>query len=275
MDLQLADKTAVVTGGSRGTGLAIVQTLLDEGMRVVTGSRRLTDELEETDAVHVAVDLATSDGATELIGEAMAQLGGIDLLVNNVGIGDTDDLVKGALLDLRELPDSAWQQTFDLHFYSALRVTRAALPSLVERKGVIVNVSSAGARVVSAGPAHYNVAKAALNALTKVMAEQFGGHGVRAVTVISRPHPHRRVDRRRRLHRPRGPRTRDHPRSVRRPDDSLPRRQHRPHQYPRGGRPTRGLPRLPQQHHRHRAPHRRRDRQAALSSPSSESYSES
>lgn len=187
MDLHLADKTAVVTGGSRGTGLAIVQTLLDEGMRVVTGSRRLTDELKETDAVHVAVDLATSEGATELISQAMAQLGGIDLLVNNVGIGDTDDLIKGALLDLRELPDSAWQQTFDLHFYSALRVTRAALPSLVERKGVVVNVSSAGARVVSAGPAHYNVAKAALNALTKVMAEQFGGLGVRAVTVSPGP----------------------------------------------------------------------------------------
>lgn len=187
MNLQLADKTAVVTGGSRGTGLAIVQALLAEGMRVVTGSRRLTAELEETDAVHVPVDLATSDGATVLISQALAELGGIDVLINNVGIGDTDDLVKGALLDLRELPDSAWQQTFDLHFYSALRVTRAALPSLIQRSGVVINVSSAGARIVSAGPAHYNVAKAALNALTKVIAEQFGGQGVRAVTVSPGP----------------------------------------------------------------------------------------
>lgn len=187
MDLQLAGKTAIVTGGSRGTGLAVVRTLLDEGMRVVAASRRTTPELKETGAVHVAVDLTEPAGAVELVDRATAELGGVDVLINNVGIGDTDDLVKGALLDLRELPDDAWKQTFDLHFYSALRVTRAALPSLIERRGVVVNVSSAGARIVSAGPAHYNVAKAALNALTKVVAEQFGGHGVRAVTVAPGP----------------------------------------------------------------------------------------
>jgi len=104
-----------------------------------------------------------------------------------VGIGDTDDLLAGALNTLIDLPDEAWRQTFDLHFYSALRVTRTALPSLIERKGVVVNVSSAGARIVSAGPAHYNVAKAALNALTKVIAEQFGGRDVRAITVSPGP----------------------------------------------------------------------------------------
>ncbi|GAA2991699.1 SDR family NAD(P)-dependent oxidoreductase [Streptosporangium longisporum] len=187
MDLGLAGKSAVVTGGSKGTGLAIVRTLVAEGMRVVAASRRATPELKETGAAHVAVDLTTAEGGGELVERAAAELGGIDLLVNNVGIGDTDDLVQGALLDLRELPDSAWRQTFDLHFYSALRVTRAALPHLIERQGVVVNVSSSGARVVSAGPAHYNVAKAALNALTKVTAEQFGDRGVRAITISPGP----------------------------------------------------------------------------------------
>jgi NAD(P)-dependent dehydrogenase (short-subunit alcohol dehydrogenase family) len=105
------------------------------------------------------------------------------VLVNNVGIGDADKLADAAVKSLADLPDSDWQDVFDLHFYSALRVTRALLPSLVERHGVVVNVSSAGARLVSAGPAHYNVSKAALNALTKVIAEQYGGRGVRAVTV--------------------------------------------------------------------------------------------
>jgi NAD(P)-dependent dehydrogenase (short-subunit alcohol dehydrogenase family) len=61
MDLQLAGKTAVVTGGSKGTGLAVVRTLLGEGMRVVTGSRRTTPELKETRAVHVPVDLTTAE----------------------------------------------------------------------------------------------------------------------------------------------------------------------------------------------------------------------
>lgn len=187
MDLQLRGKTAVVTGGSKGTGLAIVRTLQQEGMRVVAGSRHNTSDLEETGAVHVPVDLTTAEGAVELIDRATAQLGGIDVLVNNVGIGDTDDLVQGAVHTLLDLPDEAWKQTFDLHFYSALRVTRQALPSLIERRGVVVNVSSAGARLVSAGPAHYNVAKAALNALTKVIAEQFGDRKVRAVTVSPGP----------------------------------------------------------------------------------------
>jgi NAD(P)-dependent dehydrogenase (short-subunit alcohol dehydrogenase family) len=187
VDLQLTDKTAVVTGGSKGIGLSLVRALLAEGMRVVTGSRTITAELKETGAVPVTVDLSTVEGPTELINRAVDELGGIDVLVNNVGVGDTDDFAKGAQLNLLELPDDAWEHTFNLHFYSALRVSRAALPSLIERRGTIINISSVGARTVAAGPADYNVSKAALNALTKVIAEQFGGQGVRAITVSPGP----------------------------------------------------------------------------------------
>jgi NAD(P)-dependent dehydrogenase (short-subunit alcohol dehydrogenase family) len=187
MELDLSGRTAVVTGGSKGIGLAVVRTLLAEGMRVMTGSRTITAELRATAAVPIAVDLSTSDGPGELIARAVAEFGGIDVLVNNVGIGDTADVAQGALRNLAELPDSAWQHTFDLHFYTALRATRAALPSLIERRGTVINVSSAGARLVTAGPVDYNVAKAALNALTKVIAEQFGPYGVRAVTVAPGP----------------------------------------------------------------------------------------
>ena len=187
MDLQLSGTTAVVTGASKGIGLAVTQALLAEGARVVTGSRTVTEQLKATAAVPVTVDLSHADGPARLIEAALAELGGIDLLVNNVGIGDASDLTPGALLSLADLPDAAWVQTFDLHFYSALRAIRAALPSLVERRGTVVNVSSAGARLVTAGPVHYNVAKAALIALTKVVAEQYGPHGVRAVTVAPGP----------------------------------------------------------------------------------------
>jgi NAD(P)-dependent dehydrogenase (short-subunit alcohol dehydrogenase family) len=187
VDLQLTGKTAVVTGGSKGIGLTLVRALLAEGMRVVTGSRTITAELKETGAVPVTVDLATVEGPTELIDRAVDELGGIDVLVNNVGVGDTDDFAKGAMLNLLELPDDAWEHTFNLHFYSALRVSRAALPSLIERRGTVINISSVGARALAAGPADYNVSKAALNALTKVIAEQFGGQGVRAVTVSPGP----------------------------------------------------------------------------------------
>jgi NAD(P)-dependent dehydrogenase (short-subunit alcohol dehydrogenase family) len=137
--------------------------------------------------VTVTVDLSTAEGPARLIDRAIDELGGIDLLVNNVGVGDTDDFAKGALLNLLELPDDAWEHTFNLHFYSALRVSRAALPSLIERRGTIINISSTGARTLAAGPADYNVSKAALSALTKVIAEQFGGQGVRAITVSPGP----------------------------------------------------------------------------------------
>jgi NAD(P)-dependent dehydrogenase (short-subunit alcohol dehydrogenase family) len=187
MDLQLSGRTAVVTGGSKGIGLEVVRTLLNEGMRVVTGSRTVTDALRATTAVPVTVDLSTPDGPATLIDRAITELGGIDVLINNVGIGDTTDVAQGALLNLIDLPDAAWQRTFDLHFYTALRTTRAALPSLIERRGTVINVSSAGARLVTAGPVDYNVAKAALNALTKVIAQQFGPHGVRAITIAPGP----------------------------------------------------------------------------------------
>jgi NAD(P)-dependent dehydrogenase (short-subunit alcohol dehydrogenase family) len=187
VDLKLAGKTAVVTGGSKGIGLDVVRVLIEEGAKVVSGSRTITPELKETGAYAVTVDLSTPDGPQRLIDEAVEHFGGIDVLINNVGIGDSDTLVDGATQTLLTLPDSAWESAFDLHFYSALRATRAALPSLIERKGVVVNVSSIGARIVGAGPANYNVSKIALNALTKVTAEQFGAEGVRAVTVSPGP----------------------------------------------------------------------------------------
>ncbi|MCM3885541.1 SDR family oxidoreductase [Frankia sp. R82] len=187
MDLNLQGTTAVVTGGSKGVGLATVRALLAEGVRVVSGSRSATTELLATSAVPVLVDLSTPQGAAELVRRALDELGGIDLLVNNVGIGDPAESVRKATATVATLPDEAWADTFNLVFYSALRMTRAALPSLVERGGTVITISSAGARLVSAGPFDYNVSKAALNALGKVISEQYAPQGVRAVTVSPGP----------------------------------------------------------------------------------------
>ncbi|MFF2805919.1 oxidoreductase [Streptomyces sp. NPDC058000] len=178
MQLNLTDKTAVVTGASRGIGLATVRALIDEGVRVVGAARTITPELKEAGAFAVSADLSTADGVAALMDSAFAELGGIDLLVNNVGAGDAVELA--GFLDT---DDAQWGAVFDLNLLSAVRASRAALPSLIERRGAIVNVSSINSRLPAAGPVAYSAAKAALAALGKSLAEEFGPQGVRINTV--------------------------------------------------------------------------------------------
>ncbi|WP_043628630.1 SDR family NAD(P)-dependent oxidoreductase [Nonomuraea candida] len=182
MDMQVRGKTAVVTGASRGIGLATVEALVGEGMRVVAAARAITPELEKTGAIAVPVDLAAAEGPQRLIDAALAELGEIDLLVNNVGGGD-----GGAVGGFLSFDDAVWQEIYGLNLFAAVRATRAALPSLLRRRGVIVNVSSNGARIPHAGPVPYTTAKAALTAFGKALAEEFGPHGVRVNTVSPGP----------------------------------------------------------------------------------------
>jgi NAD(P)-dependent dehydrogenase (short-subunit alcohol dehydrogenase family) len=177
MNLSLTGKTAVVTGASRGIGLATVQTLTSEGVRVVGAARTITPELKDTGAHGVPADLCTAEGVSALIDTALAELGGIDLLVNNVGGGDE------AALGFLDGADTQWTRMFDINVLAAVRATRAALPSLIERRGAIVNVSSAVARMPAGVPASYSAVKAAVTALGKSLAEEFGPRGVRVNTV--------------------------------------------------------------------------------------------
>ena len=184
MDMNLTGKTAVVTGASRGLGLAIVAALRAEGMRVVAGSRTISPELKETGATAVAVDLSAAEGPAELIGAALAELGELDLLVNNVGGGDGGEGQTGGFL---AVSDRQWHDAFELNFFAAVRTTRAALPHLVDGGGAVVDISSNGARMPHAGPVAYTTAKAALTAFGKALAEEFGPRGVRVNTVSPGP----------------------------------------------------------------------------------------
>ncbi|GAA1687369.1 SDR family oxidoreductase [Glycomyces endophyticus] len=180
MELGITGKTALVTGASRGIGLAIAEALAAEGVRVVGAARTVTPELEKVAAATVAADLSTREGAVRIVDEAVAAVGGIDFLVNNVGGGDADRMVVGGFLDV---PDHQWDQVFDLNLFSAVWTTRAALPGIVERRGAIVNVSSVNARVPSGAPVGYAEAKAALTMFGKRLSEEVAPLGVRVNTV--------------------------------------------------------------------------------------------
>lgn len=180
MDLGISGRTALVTGASRGIGLAIARTLAAEGVRVVGAARTVTPELEKAAAAAVSVDLSTRDGATSIVDEALAAVGGIDFLVNNVGAGDPDGLTLGGFLDVG---DEQWRRMFDLNLFSAVWTTRAALPSILERRGAIVNISSINARMPGGSPVGYAEAKAALVQFGKRLSEEMAPRGVRVNTV--------------------------------------------------------------------------------------------
>ncbi|MEJ2860730.1 SDR family NAD(P)-dependent oxidoreductase [Actinomycetospora flava] len=182
MDLQLTGKRVLVTGASRGIGLAIVRAFRDEGASVVAAARRSTPELDATGAEFVAADLATPHGPQELVDAALAADPRLDVLVNNVGGGDrVGNLVFG------ETTDEEWHEALELNLMAPVRITRAALPALRASRGAVVSVSSDSALTPRQGavgtPIAYPTAKAALNATMKALSVEEGAQGVRVNTI--------------------------------------------------------------------------------------------
>jgi NAD(P)-dependent dehydrogenase (short-subunit alcohol dehydrogenase family) len=185
MDLQLEDKVAVVTGASKGIGLAIVEALAREGARVVAGSRTKSPDLEALrvryEVLVVPVDLAQAEGPAALIRAAVDRWGRVDVLVNNLGATQP----RAGFL---EVDDAAWRQVFDLTFFSTVRASRAALPHLLaHRNGAIVNISSINARLPFPSVVDYSAAKAAVSNLTKALSEEFAPRGVRVNAIAPGP----------------------------------------------------------------------------------------
>jgi NAD(P)-dependent dehydrogenase (short-subunit alcohol dehydrogenase family) len=174
-------RVAVVTGAGRGIGLAIVQALVREGYAVVAASRTITGALKELAPDALEMDLGTPEAPEQLVRHALDRHGRIDLLVNNVAGTSTP---PGGFL---QLDDDAWQHTFTMTLMPTVRTTRAALPSLLEHRGAVVNISSVNARLPQPRLVAQSALKAAVSNLGKALAEEFGGRGLRVNTISPGP----------------------------------------------------------------------------------------
>jgi NAD(P)-dependent dehydrogenase (short-subunit alcohol dehydrogenase family) len=175
---ELAGRRALVTGGTRGIGAAIAQRLLDAGAKVVVTARS-RGEGSLAGAAFVAGDVASVSGVEGIAAATLDALGGLDILVNNAGGA------SGFPQGTPSIPDEAWQASFALNLFAAIRLTNALLPSLRESKaGAIVNISSGAATMSVGAIAHYGAAKAALNSYSRTLAIDLAPSQIR-VNVVS------------------------------------------------------------------------------------------
>jgi NAD(P)-dependent dehydrogenase (short-subunit alcohol dehydrogenase family) len=186
MDLGLSGKVAVVTGASKGIGLAVKNALAREGVCVAAGARDITEELSMLAAssqVHpVSVDLTESDGPTRLVAEAISAYGRLDILVNNVGA------VRPRLGGFLSIIDDDWNSTLAINFFAAVRTTRVAMPRLLERgAGTIVTICSVNSFLPDPLVMDYSAAKAALANFCKALSKEFGPRGIRVNMVSPGP----------------------------------------------------------------------------------------
>ena len=175
-------KVLLLTGASRGIGHATVKKFSAEGWRVLTCSRHAFDPRcpwPGGEANHIVIDLADPQRTIEAVDEVKAKLDGrLHALVNNAGIspkGEGGGRLSTLTTDLR-----TWGHVFHVNFFASVVLARALRDELVEAKGAVVNVTSiAGNQVHPFAGAAYATSKAALKALTREMAHDFGPLGVR------------------------------------------------------------------------------------------------
>ncbi|HXG77621.1 MAG TPA: SDR family oxidoreductase [Gaiellaceae bacterium] len=178
MDLGLQGKRCLVTGSTRGIGLAAARLLAGEGALVVTCGRSEAPGVGER--AHVRADLALAGEPERAVADACSALGGLDVLVNNVGVA------RQARFE--EVADDEWDAYWRLNVLSYVRAIRAALPQLrAGGGGAIVNVSSTAGKRPSTGMPHYSVTKAAVLSLSRLVADLYAGEGIRCNAVTPGP----------------------------------------------------------------------------------------
>lgn len=177
-DLGLAGRRALVTGGTKGVGAAVVTALLDAGAQVVATARSLPRDVPGG-ADYIAADVTTAEGCTKVAAETLSRLGGLDILVNVLG-GSASPPGGFAALG-----DDHWKTELDLNMMPAVRLDRALLPvMLAQGSGVIVHVTSIQHLLpLPESTTAYAAAKAALATYSKSLSKEVSPKGVRVVRV--------------------------------------------------------------------------------------------
>ncbi|MGP0061958.1 MAG: SDR family NAD(P)-dependent oxidoreductase [Beijerinckiaceae bacterium] len=185
----LTKRVALVTGGSRGIGRAVALALAEAGADVAVNYRDRAEQAQEVAdtirasgrrAVAVAADVSQSAAVADLVHKVYAQLGGIDVLVNNAGIA----FVRG----IDDLTEAEFDQTLAVNLKSVFLCTQAVLPAMRSRHwGRIVNISSIAARVGGAVGVHYNASKAGIEGLTRGYAARLVKEGITVNAVAPGP----------------------------------------------------------------------------------------
>lgn len=185
MDLGLNQKTCIVTGGSRGIGLATAQLLAAEGANVLIAGRDQNTldqavQLSGGATATVALDVTNPDAGEILVAECLDRFGSVDVLVNNAG--------TTFIRSLEELTDAEWNAQWELHVMAPRRLMLAAIPGMVDRGwGRVVNVCSSSGKRPSANNAAYAVTKAAQLSLSRVFANEYAARGVLVNAVAPGP----------------------------------------------------------------------------------------
>ncbi|CAI7645747.1 unnamed protein product [Penicillium discolor] len=177
MRIDLAGKTALVTGSTQGIGLAIATTLADAGARVAVNGRNP----ETVSSVVAALQEENPDrNLVPAPGDVLAATGDVDILVNNLGIfGATPAL---------DISDDEWRRYFDVNVLAAVRLIRATLPGMTERGwGRVLDIASDSAVVIPAEMIHYGMSKTALLAVSRGFAKEAAGTGVTVNSVLAGP----------------------------------------------------------------------------------------
>lgn len=177
LTISLGGRRALVTGGTRGIGQAISAALGQAGATVLTTARSAPEE--PADGPFIQADASTPEGAAAIAGYALGQLGGVDIIVHNIGASFSR---PGGVLGLT---DEDWLQALDTNLLSAVRIDRLLLPSMLERKsGVILHTSSVQWRRPDRSSPAYAAAKAALTNYSKELATEVAPHGIRVNTIV-------------------------------------------------------------------------------------------